>query len=57
MHTFNRDYSQVSSSASESKVSPCPNPLIRPVIPSETLSDQGLLSILFYLFIYVLIIS
>uniref|UniRef100_A0A8D2ZDK8 plus-end-directed kinesin ATPase n=1 Tax=Scophthalmus maximus TaxID=52904 RepID=A0A8D2ZDK8_SCOMX len=30
MHTFNREYSQVSSSASESKVSPSPGPLTRP---------------------------
>uniref|UniRef100_A0A8D3BXS1 plus-end-directed kinesin ATPase n=1 Tax=Scophthalmus maximus TaxID=52904 RepID=A0A8D3BXS1_SCOMX len=29
MHTFNREYSQVSSSASESKVSPSPGPLTR----------------------------
>lgn len=35
MHTFNREYSQVSSSASESKVSPGPGPLARPVNPSE----------------------
>lgn len=31
MHTFNREYSQVSSSASESKVSPSLGPLTRPV--------------------------
>lgn len=35
MHTFNREYSQVSSSASESKVSPSLGPLTRPVSPSE----------------------
>lgn len=37
MHTFNREYSQVSSSASESKVSPSLGPLTRPVNPSEPL--------------------
>uniref|UniRef100_A0AAQ6A3W8 plus-end-directed kinesin ATPase n=1 Tax=Amphiprion ocellaris TaxID=80972 RepID=A0AAQ6A3W8_AMPOC len=35
MHTFNREYSQVSSSASESKVSPSLGPLTRPNYPSE----------------------
>uniref|UniRef100_A0A4W6DSE1 plus-end-directed kinesin ATPase n=1 Tax=Lates calcarifer TaxID=8187 RepID=A0A4W6DSE1_LATCA len=35
MHTFNREYSQVSSSASESKVSPSLGPLTRPYNPSE----------------------
>uniref|UniRef100_A0A3B4XHK9 Kinesin family member 1A n=1 Tax=Seriola lalandi dorsalis TaxID=1841481 RepID=A0A3B4XHK9_SERLL len=35
MHTFNREYSQVSSSASESKVSPSLGPLTRPSNPSE----------------------
>lgn len=38
MHTFNREYSQVSSSASESKVSPSLGPLTRPVNPSEPLA-------------------
>lgn len=31
MHTFNREYSQVSSSASESKVSPSLGPVASPV--------------------------
>lgn len=35
MHTFNREYSQVSSSASESKVSPSLGPLTQPNYPSE----------------------
>ncbi|RVE61951.1 hypothetical protein OJAV_G00174970 [Oryzias javanicus] len=34
MHTFNRDYSQVSSSASESKVSPSLGPLTQPNNPT-----------------------
>lgn len=40
MHTFNREYSQVSSSASESKVSPSLGPLTRPVNPSEPLPQK-----------------
>uniref|UniRef100_A0A674CKH4 Kinesin family member 1A n=1 Tax=Salmo trutta TaxID=8032 RepID=A0A674CKH4_SALTR len=37
MHTFNREYSQVSSSASESKVSPSPQSLARsPLYPIKT---------------------
>uniref|UniRef100_A0A665UQU0 plus-end-directed kinesin ATPase n=1 Tax=Echeneis naucrates TaxID=173247 RepID=A0A665UQU0_ECHNA len=35
MHTFNREYSQVSSSASESKVSPSLGPLTQPSNPSQ----------------------
>lgn len=35
MHTFNREYSQVSSSASESKVSPSPGPVTQPINPYE----------------------
>lgn len=38
MHTFNREYSQVSSSASESKVSPSLGPLTRPFNPSQPLA-------------------
>lgn len=44
MHTFNREYSQVSSSASESKVSPSLGPLTRPVNPSEPLAFTAKIS-------------
>uniref|UniRef100_A0A8C7WJR3 plus-end-directed kinesin ATPase n=1 Tax=Oncorhynchus mykiss TaxID=8022 RepID=A0A8C7WJR3_ONCMY len=55
MHTFNREYSQVSSSASESKVSPSPQPpgLLTPSIthlqnpaPSPIVSKKGYLHFL-----------
>lgn len=38
MHTFNREYSQVSSSASESKVSPSLGPLTPPINPAVPLN-------------------
>uniref|UniRef100_A0A8C9X4Z4 plus-end-directed kinesin ATPase n=1 Tax=Sander lucioperca TaxID=283035 RepID=A0A8C9X4Z4_SANLU len=49
MHTFNREYSQVSSSASESKVSPSLGPLTWPVTSEPLATDSCLFNISFFL--------